>query len=173
MLVTRGSDAKGFISLSLICLASVLGAAGTNAQEFSPREYRREIDNPTQVMVLGTAHLNNAAEEWDPAVLDLLMDRLASFKPDVITIENQPGPTTSKIWSYRSVYPEVAVTFAGRALLMARMAGLTLEMDMPQAEAELRRHIGKVGDNPTPAMRRQSAALFAASGDPYSALVQW
>lgn len=164
---------KASASLLLICFASVFGAAGTSAQEFSPREYRREIANPTQVMILGTAHLSNAAEGWDPKVLDLLMDRLASFRPDVITIENQPGPTTSKLWAYRSVYPEVAASFAGRALLMATIAGLSLDMDMPQAEAELRRHVGKVGDNPTPASRRRLAALFAASGDPYSALVQW
>jgi Family of unknown function (DUF5694) len=164
---------KSFAALSLICLASLLGAAGASAQEFNPREYRRGIENPTQVMVLGTAHLSNAPEGWGPKVLDLLMDRLASFKPDVIAIENQPGPTTSKVWAYRSVYPEVAASFAGRGLLMATVAGLSLDMDMPQAEAELRRHIGKVGDNPTPTARRRSAALFAASGDPYSALVQW
>jgi hypothetical protein len=173
MMVTRISDMKGFAVLSLICFASILGAAGTSAQEFSPREYRREIVNPTQVMVLGTAHLSNATEGWDPKVLDLLMDRLASFKPDVITIENQPGPTTSKLWSYRSVYPEAAATYAGRALLISTIAGLSLDMDMPQAEAELRRHIGKVNENPAPAARRRSTALFAASGDPYSALVQW
>ncbi|MEA1617658.1 DUF5694 domain-containing protein [Erythrobacter sp. T5W1-R] len=164
---------KGFVSLALLGFSSVFGAAGASAQEFSPREYQRDIENPTQVMVLGTAHLSNAAEDWDPKVLDLLLDRLASFKPDVIAIENQRGPTASKLWSYRSIYPEAAATFAGRALLMATVAGLSLDMDMPQAEAELRRHIGKVGDNPTPAARRRSAALFAASGDPYSALVQW
>lgn len=164
---------KGFRALSLICLAAFLGTAGASAQEFSPREYRRQIDNPTQVMVLGTAHLSNAAKGWDPKVLDLLLDRLASYKPDVITIENQPGPTTSKLWSYRSVYPEAAASYAGRALLMSTVAALSLDMDMPQAEAELRRHIGKVGENPTPAARRRSVALFAASGDPYSALVQW
>lgn len=159
-------------ALSLICLAP--GFPGSaSAQEFSPREYRREVESPTQVMVLGTAHLSNAAEGWDPAVLDPLMDRLASFKPDVITIENQPGPTTSKLWAYRAVYPEVAASYAGPALEMSAIAGLSLDMDMPQAEAELRRHLGRIGDAPTLAERRRSVALFAASGDPYSALVQW
>lgn len=173
MLVQRVANMKGFAALSLTCLAASVVPAVTSAQEFNPGDYRHEIANPTQVMVLGTAHLSEAPEGWDPKVLDLLIDRLVSFEPDVITIENQPGPTTSKLWTYRSIYPEAAASYAGRALMMAATAGLSLDMDMPESEAELRLHLAKVGNNPTPADRRRSVALFAAAGDPYSALVQW
>lgn len=158
---------------SLIVLAACCLAAPLCAEEFDPSAYRQQVDNPTQVMVLGTAHLSNAEEGWDPAVLDLLLDRLASFAPDIITIENQPGPTTHKLWAYRAVMPEAAATYAGRAMAMATTAGLSLDMDMPQAEAALRQAIGKLGDSPAPAERRRLAALSAAAGDPYSALVQW
>lgn len=164
---------RSFVALSLLCLAVSAAPSAAIAQEFNPGDYRREVDNPTQVMVLGTAHLSNAADGWDPKVLDLLIDRLASFKPDVINIENLPGPTISKLWSYRAIYPEAATSYAGRTLLMSAAAGLSLDMDMPQAEAELRRVLLKIGENPAPAERRRLVALFAASGDPYSSLVQW
>lgn len=156
-----------------LCLAAIGCHSVVFAKDFSPSEYRDSVPNPTQVMVLGTAHLNNADDAWDATVLDPLMDRLAAFSPEVITIEAMDGATTTKTWAYRSVYPEVAATYSGRAILMSTIAGLSLDMDMPQAEAEGRRHLAKVGDAPSPADRRRSVALFAASGDPVSALVQW
>lgn len=158
---------------SLIALAACCLAVPLCAEEFDPSAYRQQVDNPTKVMVLGTAHLSNAGEGWDPAVLNLLLDRLAAFGPDVITIENQPGPTAYKLWAYRGVSPETAATYAELALEMATTAGLSLDMDMPQAEAALRQTMAKLGDNPAPGERRRLAALFAAAGDPYSALVQW
>lgn len=157
----------------LIVLAACCLAAPLCAEEFDPSAYRQQVDNPTKVMVLGTAHLSNAEEGWDPAVLDLLLDRLAAFAPDIITIENQPGPTTHKLWAYRAVMPETAATYAGRAMEMATTAGLSLDMDMPQAEAALRQKMALLSESPAPADRRRLAALFAAAGDPYSALVQW
>lgn len=147
--------------------------AAVCAKAFDPASYRQQVENPTKIMVLGTAHLSNAEEGWDPAVLDLLLDRLAEFAPDIITIENQPGPAAYKLWAYRASSPETAATYAGVALEMAMAAGLALDMDMPQAEAVLREALAKLSDNPPPAERRRLAALFAAAGDPYSALVQW
>lgn len=156
-----------------LCFAAVGCHSIAFAKAFSPSEYRDAVPNATQVMVLGTAHLSEADDAWDAAVLDPLMDRLAAFSPDVIAIEAMDGATTAKTWAYRSVYPEVAATYSGRAILMSTIAGLSLDMDMPQAEAERRRHLSTVGDSPSPAYRRRSVALLAASGDPVSALVQW
>lgn len=164
---------RSLLAFSLVCLAVSAAPPAAIAQEFSPREYRRHVENPTQVMVLGTTHLSNAPDSWDPMVLNLLIDRLASFRPDVIALENLPGPSVSKLWAYRAIYPEAAASYAGRALTMSVAAGLSLDMDMPQAEAELRRVIGTIGKNPAPAERRRLVALLAASGDPYSSLVQW
>lgn len=159
-----------FLGLGTLALPGALAA-----RDFDPREYREQADiAPTQVMVLGTAHLDAAGDEWDPAVLDPLLDRLAAFRPDVIAIENQPGPTTAKIWAYRAILPEAAATFAGQAMVMSTVAGLSLDMDMPQAEAGLRDAIARLpAREPSPADRRRLAALFAAAGDPHSALVQW
>lgn len=164
---------KSLIRSSLMALAALCLPTVLCAEEFDPAAYRQQVDTPTRVMVLGTAHLGNADAGWNPAVLDLLLDRLAAFAPDIITIENQPGPTTHKLWAYRAVMPETAATYAGRAMAMATSAGLSLDMDMPQAEAALRQTLARLSDRPAPAERRRLAALFAGAGDPYSALVQW
>lgn len=164
---------KSLVRSPVMLLAAFCLPAAVGAEEFDPATYRQQVDQPTQVMVLGTAHLSYADEGWNPAVLDLLIDRLAAFAPDVITIENQPGPTTHKLWAYRAISPETAATFAGRAMEMATTAGLSLDMDMPQAEAAMRQALARLGDQPAPAERRRLAALFAGAGDPYSALVQW
>jgi len=161
----------GFIIGLVVSLA--VPVAG-QAQSFDPGAARRSAGSArTQVMVLGTAHLDAAARDWDPAVLAPLVDRLARFRPDVITIEDQPGPTIAKTWAYRAILPEAAATFAGRALLMSAAAGLSLDMDMPQAEAALRAQLAGLPQSPAAADRRRLAALFAAAGDPHSALVQW
>lgn len=153
--------------------ATLLLASPLVAQPFSPAEFRSAVEKPTQVMVLGTAHLSYADDDWDPAVLAPLLDRLANFRPDVIAIENQPGPTVVKTWAYRSILPEVAATYAGQAMMMSNAAGLSLDMDMPQAEAALRQYLADLPEQPSPAQRRRLAALHAGAGDPYSALVQW
>lgn len=164
---------KRLYILAPIFVSALFLSQTVSAQDFRPNEYLQELQEPTKVMVLGTAHLNYADDDWDPVVLEPLVDRLASFAPDVIAIENQPGPTTHKVWAYRTILPKAAAAYAGRALLMSTTAGLSLDMDMPQAEAELRRKLASLGDNPVSSDRRRLVALFAGAGDPYSALVQW
>ena len=42
-------------------------------------------------MVLGTVHLNALPPGFDPASLQGVLDRLAAFRPDIITVEALPG----------------------------------------------------------------------------------
>lgn len=44
-----------------------------------------------QVLVLGTLHLRTMPASFDPAALDSVLDRLAAFRPEIITVENEPG----------------------------------------------------------------------------------
>lgn len=165
---------KRLAAAILLSVATSIAPSVTSAQGFDPRDYQTKIDDkPTQIMVLGTAHLNGAPDNWNPEVLTPLLDRLAAFKPDVITTEDQPGPTITKLWEYRESGPKTAATYGGRALRMATEAGLSLDMDMPQAAAAVSRQLLDWPANPTPVDRRRLAALFAAAGDPQSALVQW
>lgn len=149
-------------------------AAEDHDAPFDPRTYQQAVvGEPTQIMVLGTPHLSGTPEGWDPSVLEPLLDRLAGFEPDAIAIEALTGAGIHAMWAYRESYPDVARTYGGRALVLAGISRATLAMDMPQAEAEVRRTLAAWPAEPTPAQRRRLAALFVAAGDPNSALVQW
>ena len=165
--------ARSLPALALLLLA-VLSPGLARAQGFDPSAYRTHLaGEPTRVLVLGTPHLANMPEGWDPAVLDPLMDGLAAFEPDVITTEDLPGQLIHRLWAYRETYPEVAVHFAGRAMAMADEAKLSLGLDMPQARAAADASLGEWPIEPSPTQRRGLAAQLAAAGDAYSALVQW
>lgn len=52
----------------------------------------RDMNGPrAQVLVLGTMHLREMPDGFDPASLNGLLDRLAAFKPGIITIETESG----------------------------------------------------------------------------------
>lgn len=158
----------------LLGLAIFVTPTEVSSQIFDPRNYQtKTIGKPTQIMVLGTAHLSGTPDDWNPKVLEPLLDRLAAFKPDIITTEDQSGPALTKLWEYREIAPRAAATYGGRALRMATEAGVSLDMDMPQAGAAVRKQLLDWPADPTPADRRRLTALFAAAGDPHSALVQW
>lgn len=166
------------ISALILLMASLAGtsmaAAEDTAAPFDPSTYQQaHIGAPTQIMVLGTPHLSGTPDNWNPSALEPLLDRLAGFKPDAIAIEALTGAGIHAMWAYRESYPDVAKTYGGRSLVLAGISRTTLAMDMPQAEAEVRRTLAAWPAAPTPAQRRRLAALFVAAGDPNSALVQW
>ncbi len=157
----------------LVALGAVAGTA-TAKRPFDPRAYQtRLVGQPTEILVLGTPHLGGTAEDWDPAALEPLLQRLANFRPNVITIEALSGQSVSTLWRYRSIYGDTATSYGGRIMMIAAAASVGTGLDMPEAEAEVRRRLAEWAPSPTPAQRRRLAALFAAAGDPHSALVQW
>ncbi|MFT3728578.1 MAG: DUF5694 domain-containing protein [Terricaulis sp.] len=166
------------MKLALLATALVLvAAAPATAQQhgaFDPRAYQHQhVGQPTQVLVIGTAHLSGTPDDFDPAVLEPLLQRLQAFHPDAIAIEALPGRSISQMWQYRETYPDVAHDYGGRAMVLAALARNTLSLDMPDAEAEVRHTLATWPTAPTPEQRRRLAALFCAAGDPASALVQW
>lgn len=155
-------------------VAAAAAPAAAQTRPFDPRAYQRQhVGEPTQILVLGSPHLSATPETFDPAVLEPLLQRLAAFRPDAIAIEALPGRHIAQMWDYREVYPEVATSYGGRAMVMSALARNALGLDMPGAEAEVRRALAAWPASPTPAERRRLAALFAASGDHASAVVQW
>ncbi|MGH6951107.1 MAG: DUF5694 domain-containing protein, partial [Vitreimonas sp.] len=165
---------KTFFLAAALAL-SLAAPAAAQTRSFDPRAYQRQhVGAPTQILVLGTAHLSETPDNFDPAVLEPLLDRLAAFRPDAITIEALPGIHIASMWQYRDSIPgDVASTYGNRAMMMAGLARAGVDLDMPEAEAEVRRMLLEWPASPTPEQRRRLAALFAASGDPHSALVQW
>lgn len=162
------------IAAALVLLSAPLAPVQAQPRAFDPRSYQgRHVGEATQVLVLATPHLSGTPDSWDPATLAPLLERLRAFNPDAIAIEALPGRTISQMWQYRETYPGVAHDYGGRAMMLAALARNTLNLDMPDAEAEMRRTLAAWPDAPTPAQRRRLAALFCAAGDPASALVQW
>jgi hypothetical protein len=158
-------------AMAALAITSLSPAA---AQTFDPRSYQgRAAGQPTQILVLATPHLSGTPDDFDPAVLEPLLERLAAFRPDVITIEALSGESIDALWRYREIYPEVASTYAGRTMTLAAMTRGALGLDTADAEAEVRRTLSQWPAAPSSAQRRRLAALFLAAGDPHSALVQW
>lgn len=141
---------------------------------FDPRDYHQEVAGErTEVLVLATPHLSMTPAEFDAAALEGLLQRLRSFHPDVIAIENLSGESLSALSAYQAVYPGVAKGFGSSALTLAAAARAYTDLDLPAAEAQARAALLALGAGPTAAQRRRVAMLFLASGDPNSALVQW
>lgn len=165
----------------LAALALLPGlAAPVSAQEaptdarFDPRAWRSRVaGEPTRVLVLGSPHLSSAPSEFDPEALEPLLARLEAFRPDVIAIENLSGESLHGLAAYEAIYPASADGFGGAQLAIAKIAQTETGLDLPAAEAAARRRLADWPARPTAADRRALTALFAASGDPHSALVQW
>lgn len=156
-----------------VALAAATPASAQN-RPFDPREYqRRHIGAPTQILVIGSPHLSGAPETFDPVVLEPLLQRLAAFRPNAIAIEALPGRSIEQMWEYRASYPDVARFYGGRAMSLSGISRAGLNMSMAEADTAVRQSLRDLPDNPSPEQRRRLAALFAAAGDPASAVTQW
>jgi hypothetical protein len=127
----------------------------------------RDMAGPrAQVLVLGTVHLRTMPSSFDPAALDGLLDRLAAFKPEIVTIETENGEECDLAARHPVKYgadycPPIDAARAATGL------------DAPAAMAQANQLLKAWPAQPTPAQRRRLAALFLASHDRASAYVQW
>jgi hypothetical protein len=158
------------MSLALLALvAAQTFVAGTPA--FDPRLHKKEIaGRPAEVLVLGTTHLSGLPASTDPALFQLLIDRLAQFKPQIITIEALSGEECDALQRFKSVHG--ADTWDTYCLYTASVEKAT-GLDVPAATAEVDRSLASWPKSPTPAQRRHLAMLFLAANDRASATVQW
>ncbi len=156
------------ILIALAALACVPASAQEVAYDFQGLDPALTVE-PTQVMVLGTTHLSQHRNELSPPDLDVLLERLARFAPDAITIESMPGKICEMVSAYPSEYPGVADSYCHD------MSGPRAEsgLDAAAGLAAVRATLSGEWNNPSPSDRRKLAAAFLAASDPYSALVQW
>ena len=124
---------------------------------------------PTQVMVLGTAHLHAYKDDLSLDDLEPLLERLESYAPDIITIENSPGMTCQRAKSY----PREHVGYADYYCFDGKPYRAESGLSLAQGSFLAREALLDWPDTPTAAQRRQLAAYFLASEEPISALVQW
>ena len=127
----------------------------------------RDMTGPrAQVLVLGTMHLNAMPDGFDPAALDGVLDRLAAFKPGIITIETESGEECDLAARHPAKY---GADYCASTELAKAATGL----DVPAALAEVDQALKAWPVEATPAQRRRLAALFLAANDVASAYVQW
>jgi hypothetical protein len=127
----------------------------------------RDMVGPrAQILVLGTVHLSNMPKEFNPAALDGLLNRLAAFKPDIITIETESGEECDLAARHPAKY---GADYCAKADAAQAATGL----DTPAALAEIDKTLKAWPAQASPAQRRRLAALFLAANDRASAYVQW
>lgn len=120
-----------------------------------------------QVLVLGSVHLGAMPKDFRPESLDSVLERLAAFRPDVITIEALSGEECDLATRHPTVY---ASDYCADADAAKAATGL----DVPSAIAEVNKTLKSWPvQQPAPAQRRQLVALFLAANDRASAYVQW
>jgi hypothetical protein len=152
----------------IVLSALMLGSAAQAASVAGPWP----TSDPNEVLVLGTPHLSEI-EALTPEWVAPLLDRLATWKPQVITIEGLSGPECHLLRVYEKNWPETADYFCSRVGKMGAIAAKSTGLDMPAAEAAAEQEVAALGAEPTPAARRHLAAVFSAAGNLGSAAVQW
>jgi len=150
--------------------AFALGLSIAGKPAFDPRSLRGTQSGPlTQVLTLGSMHLSQM--EKKPAATDLapLLDKLAAYKPDIITHEGLSGEQCDQVKRYKARYPGIYDDYCNDTDAAEKATGLTV----PQAMEAIEITLAKWPGQPTASQRRRLASLFLAANDRPSALVQW
>lgn len=155
--------------LPLLVLTAQAFAAAPPA--FDPRKHKSEVAGaPAQVLVLGTTHLSGLPASTDPRIFQSLIDRLARFHPQIITIEALSGETCDTLARFQSVHgADTYSTYCPDPAAIEKVTGLSI----PTATTEVDKVLAAWPASPSPSQRRHLAMLFLAANDRASATVQW
>jgi hypothetical protein len=157
--------------LAAFGLSLAFAAPLTHAQDRIPEVDRKMPGPSAQVLVLGSVHLSQLSNEsFRVESLQPVLDRLAAFKPDVVTIESLSGEQCDLLALHPTTYPPEDIAPYCKTPSAAKAAtGLDVTAAIAAAYETLRDWPAQ----PTPAQRRHLAAVFLAAADEGSALVQW
>lgn len=151
---------------------AVIFSASAVAQTpaFDPRSWKGLQEGPpTQVLTIGSEHLGQMEKPVTAEMLEPLLDKLAAFKPDIITHEGISGEQCDIFKHYPARYPDIYDTYCYGTDEAENATGLTV----PKAMHGIEKTLASWPKQPTPAQRRHLASLFLAANDRSSALVQW
>lgn len=127
----------------------------------------RDMTGPrAQILVLGTMHLRGMPASFKPAALNGVLDRLAAFKPDIVTIEAESGEECD-------VAARNPARYGADYCASTDAAKAATGLDVPAALTEMDKTLKTWPAQPMPAQRRHLAAVFLAANDRASAYVQW
>lgn len=150
-------------AVTLVALAAGL------PQVFDPGREKPPVAPPNQVLVLGTPHLSGIPADQYPESWRPLLDKLADYRPQIITIEALSGAQCAYLRTYPGRWTSTVADYCWDPAPAQAATGLTIT----EAVVESERLLAALGPAPTPAARRRLAATFLAAGERASALVQW
>ncbi|MDY7573052.1 DUF5694 domain-containing protein [Actimicrobium sp. CCI2.3] len=127
---------------------------------------RAMVGPRSKILVLGTVHLREMPKDFNAVSLDRVLDRLATFSPDIITIEEESGEECDLAARHPAKY---GTDYCGPTDAAREATGL----DVPAAIVEVDMTLKAWPAQPTAAQRRHLAGLFFAANDRVSAYVQW
>src|SRR5450830_1912097 len=160
---------------AFVALTLALAHAASAQQyqpDFDPTRFKGPAASPpSEIMVLGTPHLSQM-KQFDIAHLAALNARLAAWRPQLIAIEAMSGLHCDKLRHYPQRYADTVKTYCRDTAAGQRATGLDVGAATERADQILAQW-RKSGAQPTPAQRRELAAVFLAGGEQASALVQW
>lgn len=155
---------------AVLAFTLAVAAAGAQAQQRLPTLDQDMAGPRSQVLVLGSVHLSGLPESFKPDSLKPVLDKLAAFKPDIITVETLPGEQCDLAARHPQIYlPEEIGPYCVDTAPAKAATGL----DVPAATAQAHKALKEWPAQPSAAQRRHLAALFLAAGERPSALVQW
>ncbi len=157
----------GYAMLILVVIAESVHA---ETPAFDPRSWKGAyLGAATQVLTIGSTHLGQMDKPVTPEVLGPLLDKLAAFKPDIITHEGRTGEQCDVLKRYSARYPGMFDTYRFGTEDAEKATGLTV----PAAMAQIEKTLVTWPAQPSAAQRRQLAGYFLAANDRPSARVQW
>lgn len=135
-----------------------------------PRSWRgQHVGKPTEVLTIGSPHLAQLPKPVTAEMIAPLIDKLAAFKPEIITHEGISGEQCDVLRRYPARYPEMFETYCFDAEAAEKATGLTVAAAMAAVETSL----STWPTTPTAAQRRLLTAQMLAANDRASAQVQW
>jgi hypothetical protein len=103
-------------SLLLLGLAAPSAHAQQSGREASPLATTVPDSSATEVFVLGSVHLSNVADQFEPSMIDSLMTALNAFAPQAIAVERLPGRQVAAMERWGGRLDEVNERYAGSFL---------------------------------------------------------
>lgn len=156
--------------LIAVLVVPCVAFAQTYKPSFDPSNLKGpQNGTPNQILVLGSPHLSQLPDSFRFDELKPLIDRLAIWQSEVIAIEAVSGPQCDFMRHYPDRYRETIESYCWNSAPARAATGL----DIPAATAAVERLLTHWPAKPMASQRRHLAALFLASADQASALVQW
>lgn len=161
---------KNILIVISIILTELFSQELVSAQAFNATIDERD---KTQLLILGTQHLENLGTEFSKESLTNVLNTLMVFKPDLIGLESIPPILLHDMATDHAEYGQVIKQFAGHRQELGRKMQDRLGKTWHEAHEEAEQKLAEVGVASRPEERAAVIPLLVAAYDDLTALLQW